>query len=159
MSINARPSIRGFIAKEPRELETQDGALYVKVRFGQERKHREEDGSFTDLGKTYDTFVAYDDNVQRIMDNYVPGDRFIAQGYVRKFPKGDTGMEGEVFVVTGIGHDTAYTRYDVDRSKRRTGPEQTAPEHATPARTAERDATAFDPPDRRPATTAPAISI
>ena len=62
MSINSRPSIRGFIAKDPRELETQDGALYVKVRFGQERKHREEDGSFTDLGKTYDTFVAYDDN-------------------------------------------------------------------------------------------------
>ena len=159
MSINSRPSIRGFIAKEPRELETQDGALYVKVRFGQERKHREEDGSFTDLGKTYDTFVAYDDNVQRIMDNYVPGDRFIAQGYVRKFPKADTGMEGEVFVVTGIGHDTAYTRYDVDRSARRTGPEQTAPEHTTPARTAERDAAAFNPPDRRPASTAPAISM
>ncbi|MCB0892926.1 MAG: hypothetical protein KDB51_14110, partial [Propionibacteriaceae bacterium] len=132
---------------------------YVKVRFGQERKHREEDGSFTDLGKTYDTFVAYDDNVQRIMDNYVPGDRFIAQGYVRKFPKADTGMEGEVFVVTGIGHDTAYTRYDVDRSARRTGPEQTAPEHTTPARTAERDAAAFNPPDRRPASTAPAISM
>jgi len=154
MSINARPSIRGFIAKEPRELETQDGAPYVKVRFGQERKHREEDGSFTELGKTYDTFVAYDDNVQRIMDNYVPGDRFIAQGYLRKFPKGDTGMEGEVFVVTGIGHDTAYTRYDVDRSARRTGPEQTAP-----ARTVERDAAAFNPPDRRPPSTAPAISM
>ena len=68
-------------------------------------------------------------------------------------------MEGEVFVVTGIGHDTAYTRYDVDRSARRTGPEQTAPEHTTPARTAERDAAAFNPPDRRPASTAPAISM
>ncbi len=159
MSINARPAIRGFIAKEPPELETQDGAPYVKVRFGQERKHREEDGSFTDLGKTFATFVAYDDNVQRIMDNYVPGDRFIAQGFLRTFPKGDTGMEGEVFVVTGIGHDTAYTRYDVDRSKRHTGPERTAAEHATPARAAERDTAAFDPTDRRPASTAPAISM
>ena len=55
--------------------------------------------------------------------------------------------------------DTAYTRYDVDRSARRTGPEQTAPEHTTPARTAERDAAAFNPPDRRPASTAPAISM
>ena len=55
--------------------------------------------------------------------------------------------------------DTAYTRYDVDRSKRHTGPERTAAEHATPARAAERDTAAFDPTDRRPASTAPAISM
>lgn len=128
MSINARPSIRGFIASDPEELETVNGNPYVKVRFGQERRQREEDGTFTDLGKTFATLIAYNDNIERIKNNYVPGDRFIAQGQVRSFTDQESGKEREVFVASGIGHDTAYTRYDVDRS-----PRQRGPEHETPA--------------------------
>lgn len=154
MSILTKPSIRGFVAKAPQELEAKNGDPYVKVRFGQDRKHREPDGTFTDLGKTYDTMVAYDDNVQRIIDNFVPGDRFVAQGHIRTFSKGDDGPESEVFVVTGIGHDSAYTRYDVDRSARR------APVEQTPERAASQQAPAFESPERSgQSTSAPALGL
>lgn len=154
MSILSKPSIQGFIAKAPQELETKNGDPYVKVRFGQERRRRESDGTFTDLGKTYDTMVAYDDNVQRIIDNFVPGGRFVAQGHIRTFAKGDDGPESEVFVVTGIGHDSAYTHYDVDRSARR-APAQHTPEHA-----GSQQVPSFESPERpRQSASAPALGL
>ncbi|MGO1908149.1 MAG: single-stranded DNA-binding protein [Brevibacterium linens] len=171
MSINARPSIRGFIASEPEKLETVNGNPYVKVRFGQERRQREEDGTFTDLGKTYATLIAYNDNIERIANNYVPGDRFIAQGKVKTFSNEEIGQDGEVFVASGIGHDTAYTHYDVDRSPRRRGPEHEAAAAAA-GQTTERPATeashppvfragppVFRPPDPETGRPSPAIGI
>lgn len=155
MPIHTRPSIRGFIASEPRLSQTEDGDPRVRVRFGQERSRKEEDGSFTKLDTTFDTLVAYDENALRIAENFVKGDRFVAQGYTRSYTNNNTGMEGEVFVATGIGPDSAYTRYEVDRSARGTGIEQTAPEHA-----ASREATAVDAPERRqPTNTASALGM
>jgi len=164
MSINARPSVRGFIASEPEQLETVNGNPYVKVRFGQERKQRQEDCTFTDLGKTFSTLIAYNDNIERIQNNYVPGDRFIAQGKVKTFTNEETGHEGEVFVASGIGHDTAYTRYDVDRSPRRGAPDREAPATAA-GQTAERSAPeashppVFRSPEPQPERTSPAMGM
>lgn len=155
MPIHTRPSIRGFIASEPRLSQTEDGDPRVRVRFGQEHSRKEEGGSFTKLDTTFDTLVAYDENALRIADNFVKGDRFVAQGYTRNYTNNNTGMEGEVFVATGIGPDSAYTRYEIDRSARRTGIERTAPEHA-----ASREVAAVDAPGRRqPANTASAIGM
>ena len=50
--------------------------------------------------------------------------------------------KGEEFVARRLGHDMARTRYDVDRTPRRSPPE--------------RDATAFTAPEHRPATASPA---
>lgn len=155
MSIHTRPSIRGFIASEPQVSQTQNGDPRVRVRFGQEHSRREPDGSFTKLDTTFNTLVAYDENARRIAENFVKGDRFVAQGYTRTYTNENTGMDGEVFVATGIGPDSAYTRYEVDRSARRTDIEQPAPEHA-----ASQKAAAFDPPERqRPGNAAPAIGL
>ncbi|MEJ5946985.1 hypothetical protein WDZ17_16950 [Pseudokineococcus basanitobsidens] len=59
-----------------------------------------------------------------------------------------------MFVVTGIGHDSAYTRYDVDRSARRTPIDQ------APERPATQQAPAFESPERpRQSTSAPALGL
>ncbi|WP_311024742.1 hypothetical protein [Nesterenkonia sp. CL21] len=99
--------------------------------------------------------MAYDENARRIAENFVKGDRFVAQGYTRSYTNDTTGAEGEVFVATGIGPDAAYTRYEVDRSARRNGIEQ-----PTPERDASQNAAALDPPERQaPTNTAPAIGL
>lgn len=153
MSIHTRPSIRGFIASEPRLSHTSEGDPRVRVRFGQEHSRREADGSFTKLDTTFDTLVAYDENALRIADKFVKGDRFVAQGYARQYTNENTGVEGEVFVATGIGPDGAYTRYDVDRSARQTAVQQERAFHqqGRPARDA------ADQP--RPSTATPAIGL
>ena len=135
MSINSRPSIRGFIAKEPRELETQDGAPYVKVRFGQERKHREEDGSFTQTETTYHHLVMFGRSAEHAHANFAQGDNFVAEGYTRpvSYERNGQAIEGEEFVAKKIGHDAARTRYEVDR---------------TPRNGVGRDAAAYDPTQR-----------
>ena len=86
-------------------------------------------------------------------DRFRKGDNFIAEGYTRSvnYERDGQAVESEEFTARKIGHDTARTRYEVDRSPRRNGPEQTAPA---------RDTSAFTSPEpSRHATAAPAMGM
>ena len=69
-------------------------------------------------------------------DRFTKGDNFIAEGYTREvnYERDGQAVESEEFVAKKIGHDTARTRYEVDRTPRRAA--------------AERDAAAFEPASR-----------
>ncbi|HUK67547.1 MAG TPA: hypothetical protein VLW50_02145 [Streptosporangiaceae bacterium] len=49
MAIKTEPSIKGFIASDPRLTFNDDGEARFYARFGQNHYRREDDGSFTEL--------------------------------------------------------------------------------------------------------------
>ena len=86
-------------------------------------------------------------------DRFRKGDNFIAEGYTRSvnYERDGQAIESEEFTARKIGHDTARTRYDVDRTPRRNATEQEAPA---------RDVSACTSPEpSRQATTAPAMGM
>ncbi|MGO1435443.1 MAG: hypothetical protein ACTHYD_09895 [Canibacter sp.] len=77
------------------------------------------------------------------------GDSFVAEGYLHEYTYERDGQatDGVEFVAKKIGHDTARTQYSVDRSQR-------AASQDAPARGQSR---AFESPQKRPSTDAPAL--
>ena len=153
MAIRTQQSISGFIATDPQLTVTDRGEARFYARFGQENFHREEDGSFTKLEPSFHNLVVYRATAERAFERFAKGDSFVAEGYAHEYSYERDGqsLSGEEFVAKKIGHDTARTRYDVDRSPRRNGAEQAAPA---------RDASAFTSPEpSRQATTTPAMGM
>ena len=64
---------------------------------------------------------------ERAYARFRAGDQFVASGYVHEyeFDRGGETVQREEFVARRIGHDTARTRYSVERpaTERATGPE------------------------------------
>ena len=153
MAIRTQQSISGFIATDPQLTMTDRGEARFYARFGQENFHREEDGSFTKLEPSFHNLVMYRATAERAFERFTKGDSFVAEGYAHEYSYERDGqsLSGEEFVAKKIGHDTARTRYEVDRSPRRNGAEQDAPA---------RDASAFTSPEpSRHATAAPAMGM
>ena len=144
MAIQTQQSFSGFVASDPQLSRTEigDARLYMKV--GKEHYRQEQDGSFTQLETTFHNLVAFKAAAEQGHERLAKGDKVIADGYVREYSYQRDGqnVEGEEFVARRLGHDMARTRYDVDRTPRRSPPE--------------RDATAFTAPEHRPATASPA---
>ena len=145
MAIPTREALSGFIATDPQLTVTDRGEARFYARFGQENFHREEDGSFTKLEPTFHNLVMYRATAERAFERFTKGDSFVAEGYAHEYSYERDGqsLSGEEFVAKKIGHDTARTRYEVDRSPRKGAAQETV------QREQER---AFDPPSRRPTT-------
>jgi single-stranded DNA-binding protein len=142
MAIRTQQSISGFIATEPQLTHTDNGDARFYARIGQENYRREENGTFTKLEPTFHNLVVYRATAERAFDRFQKGDSFVAEGYTHEYSYERDGqqVQGEEFVAKKIGHDTARTTYEVDRSPR-SGP---AAGHDTPAVKA-----AFEPPPTR----------
>lgn len=150
MAIHTQQSISGFIATDPQLTTTENGDARFYARFGQENYRREEDGSFTKLEPSFSNLVLYRATAERAYERFAKGDNFVAEGYTHEYSYTRDGqqIEGEEFVAKKIGHDTARTRYEVDRTPRR------AAERESVTREQNR---AFDPPPARPAADAPVL--
>lgn len=144
MAIQTQESLSGFIASDSQLRETSKGDARFYARIGKEHFRREDDGSFTQTETTYHHMVMFGRSAEHAHARFAKGDNFIAEGYTRpiNYERDGQNVEGEEFVAKKIGHDTARTRYDVDRTPRRAAPE--------------RDAAAFTAPEHRPVTQPPA---
>ncbi|MHA6750841.1 single-stranded DNA-binding protein [Dermacoccus nishinomiyaensis] len=157
MAIDTRDGIAGFIASEPRLAPTEKGVPRYYSRFGQEHYQREQDGSFTKLETTFGDLVMFGRTAEEAYSRFHKGDNFLAQGDVRAYTD-QNGQERDEFIARRIGHDTARTRYDVDRTPRniagRETPERATTRETTERRQQQREAPADNPfraPDRRAA--------
>ncbi|RAA68478.1 single-stranded DNA-binding protein [Burkholderia multivorans] len=124
------------MASDPQLSQTSKGDPRFYARVGKEHFRREDDGSFTQTETTYHHLVMFGRSAEHAHDRFTKGDNFIAEGYTREvnYERDGQAVESEEFVAKKIGHDTARTRYEVDRTPRRAA--------------AERDAAAFEPPSR-----------
>lgn len=146
MTVQTQQSISGFIASEPQLSHTERGDARLYVKVGIEHFRKEQDDSYTKLETSFHDLIAFRAAAERGAERLAKGDNFIADGRVREYSYEREGQrhEGEEFVATRIGHDLARTRYEVDRS---------------PRPSPERDATAFETPERSVAPAAAAIRI
>ena len=150
MAIRTQESLSGFIASDPQLTYTDRGDARFYARFGQENFQREEDGSFTKLEPSFGNLVLYRATAERAFERFTKGDQFVAEGYAHDYTYERDGqtIAGEEFVAKKIGHDTARTRYDVDRTPRNSAAREAA------QREQER---AFDPPVSRTTPNAPVL--
>mgnify|MGYP001439185220 CR=1 FL=1 len=148
MTIRTQQSISGFIANDPVLTETDTGETRFYARFGQENYRREEDGTFTKLEPSFHNLVMFRATAERAYERFSKGDSFVAEGYTHEYTYERAGqrIEGEEFVAKKIGHDTARTSYEVDRTPRAAAD---APTRA-PSRV-------FESPQQRPGTDAPTL--
>lgn len=115
--IPTRESLAGFIVTEPRLTTTSTGQQRLAARVGVEHWAKEPDGSLTELDPTFHTLAIFGPLAQRLEGRFRKGDRFVAAGHTAAYTldrSGVTELRHE-FVATRIGHDTARTRYTVDR--------------------------------------------
>ena len=143
MAIRTQESLSGFIASDPQLTYTERGDARFYARFGQDNFQREEDGTFTKLEPSFGNLVLYRATAERAFERFTKGDQFVAEGYAHDYTYERDGqtIAGEEFVAKKIGHDTARTCYDVDRTPRQALERQAAGQ-------------AFEPPQQQQ--TAPA---
>ena len=147
MAIQTQQAFSGFIASDPQLSETDSGDARLYMKVGKEHYRQEDDGSFTQLETTFHHLVAFKAAAEQGHLRLAKGDKIVAEGYVREYRYRDTGgqaIEGEEFVARRIGHDLARTRYEVDRTSRRT---------------TEREAIGFESPEPRPVTQPATVSM
>lgn len=115
--IPTRESLAGFFASEPRLGTTRTGELRLYARIGVEHWAKEPDGTFTELEPTYHDMAVYGPLAERLQGRFHKGDKFVAHGHTQTYPSNRAGAPGvaQEFVVRRIGHDTARTRYTVQR--------------------------------------------
>lgn len=149
MAIRTQQSISGFIASDPQLTETERGDARFYARYGQENFRREDDGTFTKLDTSFHNLVMYRTTAERAYERFEKGDSFVAEGYLHeyRYEREDQTIDGEEFVAKKIGHDTARTQYSVDRSPRDASHEAPPPGQSR----------AFESPQKRPSTDAPAL--
>jgi single-stranded DNA-binding protein len=130
-------SLSGFVASTPVLSRTDTGEARLYMRVGQEHYTRNDDGSFTPGETTFHDLVAFRKTAERAAQQFTKGDRFIAEGYTNDYMWADDQgreVQREQFVARKIGHDLAYTNYQIDRTERAQKPQQ-APAGAEPAPT------------------------
>ena len=131
MSIDTQQSVSGFIATQPRLTVAENGVSRFHARIGIEHSRQEPDGSFTQLEPTFHDLAIFRKTAEEAASRFRKGDRFVASGRVHEytFEKDGQQIVAEEFIASRIGHDLARTRYDVDRTPRRSSVDQDAPEH------------------------------
>lgn len=136
MDIRTQQSLSGFIATDPQLTYTEQGDARFYARVGQENYHKEPDGSFTKLEPSFHNLVLYRATAERAYERFAKGDSFVAEGYAHEYTYTRDGeqLRGEEFVAKKIGHDTARSTYEVDRSRRQTPAPQQDVRHDGPSR-------------------------
>ena len=121
MTIPTQMSLQGFIATAPQLNFTGNGVARFYARVGVEHFRKETDGSFTKLDPTFHNMVMFKATAERAYARFRVGDSFVASGYINEyeFDKNGQNKAREEFVARRVGHDTARTRYEVDRSPTR----------------------------------------
>lgn len=139
MTIPTQMSLNGFIASTPQLTFTGNGVARFYARIGVEHFRKETDASYTKLDSTFHDMVLFRATAERSYARFRVGDSFVASGYINEYELEKSGQTEarEEFVARRIGHDTARTRYDVDRSPgRQSNPPSDqipAPHEPTPA--------------------------
>lgn len=121
MTIPTQMSLHGFVATMPELNFTSSGAARFYARVGVEHFRKEVDGSYTKLEPTFHDLVLFNASAERAYARFQVGDQFVASGYVHEYEVEKQGGSEirEQFVARHIGHDTARTRYTIDRSASR----------------------------------------
>jgi len=122
MPITTKESMSGFIASQPVLSVSEQGVARMYVKVGQEHNiYNEETGTFTQGKTSFHDLVAFRGTAERAAAMFTKGDHFIAEGRTETrtatLDDGHTEQQDE-FIATRIGHDTAMTRYTVDRTPR-----------------------------------------
>ncbi|WP_218681856.1 MULTISPECIES: single-stranded DNA-binding protein [Microbacterium] len=135
MSIDTQQSISGFIATQPRLTTTENGVPRFHARVGIEHSQQEPDGSFTQLEPSFHDLTIFKKAAEEAAARFQKGDKFVATGRVHEYNYDKDGqtVSAEEFIASRIGHDLARTRYDVDRSPRRSAIERQTPAREEPA--------------------------
>ncbi|TWE13087.1 single-stranded DNA-binding protein [Rudaeicoccus suwonensis] len=120
MAIKTEPSIKGFIASDPRLTFNDDGQARFYARIGQNHYHREEDGTFTEMEPSFHDLVQFGKGAELSAERFRKGDKFIAQGYVQDYRHmvDEEQRTDEQFVAKRVAHDPNLTTYTVDRRPR-----------------------------------------
>jgi len=121
MPIKTSNSMSGFIASTPQLSRTENGDQRLYVKAGQEHFIRNQDGSFTQEETSFHDLVMFRRAAEKAAVQFAKGDKFVAEGYIHAYAvTDDQGQmaEREEFVARKIGHDSAVTRYSVDRTPR-----------------------------------------
>lgn len=152
MSIDTQQSISGFIATQPRLTVGENGVSRFHARVGLEHSRQEPDGSFTQLDPTFHDLTIFRKTAEAAAERFRKGDKFVASGRVHEYTYEKDGQEvpAEEFIASRIGHDLARTRYEVNRSPRRTAVDHEAVSHDDPA---------IEPTARQQATAASRASL
>lgn len=126
MSIDTQQSISGFIATQPRLTTAENGVPRFHARVGIEHSRQEPDGSFTQLDPSFHDLTIFRKTAEEAAARLQKGDKFVATGRVHEYTYEKDGqtVQAEEFIASRIGHDLARTRYDVDRSPRRSSTER-----------------------------------
>ncbi len=121
MTIPTQMSLQGFIASAPQLTFTGNGVARFYARIGVEHFRKETDASYTKLESTFHDMVIFKATAERAYARFRVGDSFVASGYIHEYELEKQGQfeAREEFVARRVGHDTARTRYDVDRSPSR----------------------------------------
>ena len=117
MTIPTQMSLHGFIATAPELTYGKSDVARFRARVGVEQWRMEPDGSFTKLDPQFCEMVMFKAAAERAYARFRAGDQFVASGYVHEYefdPDGET-VQREEFVARRIGHDTARTRYSIER--------------------------------------------
>ena len=86
--------------------------------FGQENFQHEEEGSFTKLDPSFGNLVLHRATAERAFKRFTKSDPLVSEDYDYTYERGGQTIAREEFFAKKIGHDTARTRYDVDRTPR-----------------------------------------
>lgn len=127
MTIPTQMSLHGFIATAPELTYGKSDVARFRARVGVEQWRKEPDGSFTRLDPQFCELVMFKSAAERADARFRAGDQFVASGYVHEYEYARDGetVQREEFVARRIGHDTARSRYSVERpaTDRATSPE------------------------------------
>jgi single-stranded DNA-binding protein len=117
MTIPTQMSLHGFIATAPELTYGKSDVARFRARVGIEQWRKEPDGAFTKLDPQFCDMVLFKASAERAYARFSVGDQIVASGYVHEygFDRDGTTVQREEFVARQIGHDTARTRYTVDR--------------------------------------------
>lgn len=121
MTIPTQMNLQGFIATAPQLTFTGNGTARFYARIGVEHFRKETDASYTKLESTFHDMVMFKATAERAYARFRVGDSFVASGYIHEYELEKQGKieTREEFVARRVGHDTARTRYHVDRSPSR----------------------------------------
>lgn len=117
MTIPTQMSLHGFIATAPELTYGKSDVARFRARVSIEQWRKEPDGAFAKLDPQFCVMVLFKSAAVRAYARFRVGDQFVASGYVHEyeFDRDGTTLQREEFVARRIGHDTARTRYNVDR--------------------------------------------
>ncbi|WP_286268188.1 single-stranded DNA-binding protein [Brooklawnia propionicigenes] len=109
----------GHIAGDPKLTYSEEtGTPRFYARVGVDHWRREDDGTFTNTGRTYHDLAQRYKGAEAAMELFKKGDDFIATGQFKKFTDRVTGEEREEFRADTLTPNPVTTRLVINREPR-----------------------------------------